>query len=192
VAGGPGIVKPDNFPNLGFSTRKPIQLSSAVFQRFYIAVRKKDSVAAGDESCSFSVFPGVVGAGKGQSCSLADFAPNATSGIDWCEPYQPPIPAGFIALTVLAACFVAALVFIYLHIQSKRRAARLMCIEAEEQFRDSLSRRSISQVRASRCSPHVIAQCIIHIKSSYTRGRLIYARLNQTRQRNLFKAPALL
>jgi hypothetical protein len=143
---GTGILEEGVFPNTGNSTLKPIKLTANSFQRFYIAVHMKAGLSAGDDSCSLALLLGSIQSGAGKSCSVADFTPNATSTIDWCGSRPQAIPPTLVVLTVLASCLFAAGIIMFQHRQSKRRDARVMCEEAEKDFRISLSERSNAQV----------------------------------------------
>ena len=151
-------------PNEGWSTLKRIDLATSSFERFYVAVRQKPSVSAGS-SCSLELLPvHIVG---GWSCSISDYTPNVTSTIKWCEPVVAPPPAYLIVLTVLASCFVAALILFYTRYRSRRRAAQLMCVSADIQFRTSLSQKA-SGVGAPR-QPTIVR--IRHSRFGATVGR---------------------
>lgn len=151
-------------PNEGWSTLKRIDLATSSFQRFYVAVRQKPSVSAGS-SCSLELLPGhIVG---GWSCSISDYTPNVTSTINWCEPVVAPPPAYLIVLTVLASCFVAALILFYTRYRSRRRAAQLMCVSADIQFRTSLSQKAAQQTSAIESNAIAVNEALLVREGSH-------------------------
>ena len=64
--------------NTGGATRKPLELSSGSFARFYVAAVRRADTDYGSPGCSFTIYPGFLGAGQAQRCSIVDYMPNAT------------------------------------------------------------------------------------------------------------------
>ena len=116
-------------------------------------------------SCSLELLPGhIVG---GWSCSISDYTPNVTSTINWCEPVVAPPPAYLIVLTVLASCVVAALVLFYTRYRSRRRAAQLMCVSADIQFRTSLSQKAAQQTSAIESNAIAVNEALLVREGSH-------------------------
>jgi len=78
-----------------------------------------------------------------------------------------PIPPASIALTVLLACFAASLVFLAMHCLNQRRAARLMCEQAEQKFFESLSQRSVRHEAELKKHAIAVEEAVIHRQGSH-------------------------
>ena len=74
VPGAPGL----GDGNTGRATRKPLELSSSSFVRYYIAVVMRNDTDYGSKRCSFTIYPGSLGAGKAQKCAIMDYTPHGT------------------------------------------------------------------------------------------------------------------
>eukprot|EP00960_Hanusia_phi_P056810 763376-Hanusia_phi.AAC.4 len=100
-------------PNEDMKTFKPMDLTANEFKRYYVALSKKKTIAAGDAACSVAFNIGELGSGNRarphvrsliarvpsdtssrQSCVIYEYFPNITSQIPFCTPPAPFLPAG--------------------------------------------------------------------------------------------------
>ena len=80
--------------------------------------------------------------------------------IDFCKPQSKPIPPEYIFATLVVSCLGAAICFWFYLRWERRRAARRLCVEREERFRQELDERSISQSHAIESNSFQISEAL--------------------------------
>jgi len=134
-------------PNEDMKTFKPMDLTANEFKRYYVALSKKKTIAAGDAACSVAFNIGELGSDTSsrQSCVIYEYFPNITSQIPFCTPPAPFLPAGqelwIVFVPIVAGLFAGYLIWKLIKWQDLRRRARLVCENSEVLFRVSLEQK---------------------------------------------------
>lgn len=131
----PGMSISGTSPNDSNANKKELSFTAKSFTRFYLGLSKKSSIAAGNPSCSFKLFPGA--ADGAFDCSIADY--KESLGI---QPCNPPISSIDIRIVLAAAgCGIgaSALVFLYCWWRDRKRRTGKMLSDAEEELAETIA-----------------------------------------------------